>query len=101
MIRRPPRSTLFPYTTLFRSSFFRRRIVLPELHLYSPSSISFYGFVSDITHFQIAIIPRNIHFIKRTCIFIRPLFHVQIIEASRSEERRVGKECRSRWSLYH
>src|SRR3712207_8585358 len=24
MIRRPPRSTLFPYTTLFRSSRFRR-----------------------------------------------------------------------------
>src|SRR5438067_13110234 len=24
MIRRPPRSTLFPYTTLFRSHFFRR-----------------------------------------------------------------------------
>src|SRR5256885_13114519 len=24
MIRRPPRSTLFPYTTLFRSSFFPR-----------------------------------------------------------------------------
>src|SRR5258708_20248523 len=23
MIRRPPRSTLFPYTTLFRSEFFR------------------------------------------------------------------------------
>src|SRR2546430_9469002 len=25
MIRRPPRSTLFPYTTLFRSSRWRRR----------------------------------------------------------------------------
>src|SRR3712207_9152970 len=25
MIRRPPRSTLFPYTTLFRSSFVSRR----------------------------------------------------------------------------
>src|SRR2546422_7353723 len=25
MIRRPPRSTLFPYTTLFRSRGFRRR----------------------------------------------------------------------------
>src|SRR5256885_12366118 len=25
MIRRPPRSTLFPYTTLFRSTFLRRR----------------------------------------------------------------------------
>src|SRR2546427_9549927 len=28
MIRRPPRSTLFPYTTLFRSQ--RPRVVLPE-----------------------------------------------------------------------
>src|ERR1035441_10877465 len=28
MIRRPPRSTLFPYTTLFRSNF---RLELPEL----------------------------------------------------------------------
>ena len=24
-----------------------------------------------------------------------------IFEAKRSEERRVGKECRSRWSPYH
>src|SRR2546426_134307 len=24
-----------------------------------------------------------------------------IVEAQRSEERRVGKECRSRWSPYH
>ena len=24
-----------------------------------------------------------------------------VIESSRSEERRVGKECRSRWSPYH
>src|SRR2546427_2883561 len=27
MIRRPPRSTLFPYTTLFRSDFGRARVV--------------------------------------------------------------------------
>src|SRR2546422_6892925 len=27
MIRRPPRSTLFPYTTLFRSSYARRFIL--------------------------------------------------------------------------
>ena len=26
---------------------------------------------------------------------------VDVIEAGRSEERRVGKECRSRWSPYH
>src|SRR2546430_13411539 len=30
MIRRPPRSTLFPYTTLFRSSF-RPRLLRPGL----------------------------------------------------------------------
>src|SRR2546430_11635675 len=28
MIRRPPRSTLFPYTTLFRSGFRERLVVL-------------------------------------------------------------------------
>src|SRR2546425_4914104 len=33
MIRRPPRSTLFPYTTLFRSNFppIRRRVFLSRL----------------------------------------------------------------------
>src|SRR2546430_4473608 len=35
MIRRPPRSTLFPYTTLFRSHFLLldHREQLPDLHL--------------------------------------------------------------------
>src|SRR6266566_5342845 len=31
MIRRPPRSTLFPYTTLFRSTTVRQRAVPDEL----------------------------------------------------------------------
>src|SRR5258708_39553117 len=31
MIRRPPRSTLFPYTTLFRSTSAKRSSVAPEL----------------------------------------------------------------------
>ena len=26
---------------------------------------------------------------------------IQVDKSSRSEERRVGKECRSRWSPYH
>src|SRR3712207_8170550 len=30
MIRRPPRSTLFPYTTLFRSSFSRGQFMTPK-----------------------------------------------------------------------
>src|SRR2546422_5356262 len=32
MIRRPPRSTLFPYTTLFRSSSLRMSIVCVSWH---------------------------------------------------------------------
>src|SRR3712207_7901033 len=30
MIRRPPRSTLFPYTTLFRSRLCRREVVVSQ-----------------------------------------------------------------------
>ena len=30
-----------------------------------------------------------------------PEEHTQVVCPSRSEERRVGKECRSRWSPYH
>src|SRR5260370_2833934 len=37
MIRRPPRSTLFPYTTLFRSF---QHIFLPWLRLVAPMSTS-------------------------------------------------------------
>ena len=29
------------------------------------------------------------------------LFEGDVLIATRSEERRVGKECRSRWSPYH
>src|SRR2546426_3393483 len=35
MIRRPPRSTLFPYTTLFRSPRDRKRRVLRQEHFRS------------------------------------------------------------------
>src|SRR5260370_10275494 len=35
MIRRPPRSTLFPYTTLFRSQEFRGPLELPLLAVFA------------------------------------------------------------------
>src|SRR3712207_7684678 len=37
MIRRPPRSTLFPYTTLFRSESLRLAVEAHALHRLSPS----------------------------------------------------------------
>ena len=33
--------------------------------------------------------------------YMKSSFYDQMIAAMRSEERRVGKECRSRWSPYH
>ena len=33
--------------------------------------------------------------------FLLSIFSPEFLCAERSEERRVGKECRSRWSPYH
>src|SRR5690242_21935665 len=77
MIRRPPRSTLFPYTTLFRSRltsklcFFSQS--LRPVRCRPPGTI-------PGEHFQSTI--RGVFF-------------------TRSEERRVGKECRSRGAPDH
>src|SRR5258706_9392911 len=38
MIRRPPRSTLFPYTTLFRSRLWYREARVGPAHCRSPAS---------------------------------------------------------------
>ena len=32
---------------------------------------------------------------------LKDLFNNKLLRQDRSEERRVGKECRSRWSPYH
>src|SRR3712207_8879788 len=66
MIRRPPRSTLFPYTTLFRSHRSRsmKRSDIPELHnlqhIRNLGSISASGILSherakNIPHESIAL----------------------------------------------
>src|SRR3989475_1760905 len=39
MIRRPPRSTLFPYTTLFRSSDAANQLLVPGLSLHEEMSL--------------------------------------------------------------
>src|SRR5438876_6860704 len=40
MIRRPPRSTLFPYTTLFRSSFCGSQVLLVKATVRFASSVA-------------------------------------------------------------
>src|SRR3712207_3678316 len=158
MIRRPPRSTLFPYTTLFRS---------PALGL-REAALPFMGDLYEVTHQNVQLAVRDgdeVVFVERiagrdavnvltqvggrfalpptgvglvllahapaevqervlagpltaytqhTITDARQLRRVlaevrrsgmavsdrQVTE-DRSEERRVGKECRSRWSPYH
>ena len=46
------------------------------------------GFLTDILG-ALLLLPPTQHFIRAT------------LRRARSEERRVGKECRSRWSPYH
>src|SRR2546430_13610369 len=145
MIRRPPRSTLFPYTTLFRSScclwvgslrglvrgFGNEGVVLnegtvdhgfrpvdPELDECKRDPIVAFldhaGFAeNDFLRYEVM---REAVFF--TCHKAPPVFGFFVfvdlcvlswpelcfgwgLVGLRSEERRVGKECRSRWSPYH
>src|SRR3712207_9455510 len=105
MIRRPPRSTLFPYTTLFRSE--EARATAEERGISDPERVLdhvFYegemqqvggqwtkGYRAPASHDEPKPEGQRINMvtaIRRTL-------------DRRSEERRVGKECRSRWSPYH
>src|SRR5687767_15790854 len=85
MIRRPPRSTLFPYTTLFRSGEDIRRAhdVRPtdRVLVENEDALRLQRVLFESLGEQVRI------------PWLGPAKH-------RSEERRVGKECRSRWSPY-
>src|SRR3712207_9155358 len=108
MIRRPPRSTLFPYTTLFRS--------LPELHLCGtegslaektaqleasaepldgPRGKVLAELAGDL---GIWLLPGSVcERGEDGALYNTALAYGPDGTLARSEERRVGKECRSRW----
>src|SRR5256885_16518552 len=102
MIRRPPRSTLFPYTTLFRS-LVRKPLRIgagsegAHNGVDNPARI-FFSILPErgITHAGLGhpIMDQGINIILE-CLLDNSGHRY------RSEERRVGKECRSRWSPYH
>src|SRR3712207_5645573 len=159
MIRRPPRSTLFPYTTLFRSfgpvevqPLSRiQRLSGPHLHRswlnvphvthddeaditdldgyrkqldtearaegYRITLLSFLlkasvSALREFPRFNSSLTP------EKDALVLKRYFHIGVAvdtpeglvvpvirdvdrKGIRSEERRVGKECRSRWSPYH
>ena len=156
MIRRPPRSTLFPYTTLFRSvKVFKRNLIfheevlddlkkryeirniempainqnqalLPQGAKFFPNKhgsavglcisengrtfISLPGVPQEMEQIiDDEVIPflqkmpetESIKVIKLRTTGVGESKLSEYIKPKRSEERRVGKECRSRWSPYH
>src|SRR3712207_9473081 len=120
MIRRPPRSTLFPYTTLFRSqagrSIYPKEVEMDSLtrnrqrdvyNLYYAAGRKYID-SNPRTFGKVVYRPvdRRENYVKR-CVGL-PGDTLEIVDGqvmingkARSEERRVGKECRSRWSPYH
>src|SRR3712207_9324575 len=109
MIRRPPRSTLFPYTTLFRSQVKLDYKIKPWLKVMGNANLSkgkMRGVIAEILNdaflmdplTPVAYAPADLPSSMKALIdggknIMR--------DENRSEERRVGKECRSRWSPYH
>src|SRR5437660_12045792 len=63
MTRRPPRSTLFPYTTLFRSPYLIPSVALadPELTLGLPPKITAGTGLDALTHNIEAYLARGYH----------------------------------------
>src|SRR2546425_8208336 len=149
MIRRPPRSTLFPYTTLFRSAYplgsgqFAQTALIQIADMSGVAGVSFVvaavnGAIADLivqrgrgswrTLGGAAVVPVLLLAVLAYGLF-REAHPVPVIAGPRvavvqpnaihykdpsraqatfeeqlqfrSEERRVGKECRSRWSPYH
>src|SRR3712207_9443286 len=106
MIRRPPRSTLFPYTTLFRSQKDFPKALDEQ---------NYVGSILNIEDKEYGVGIYDYYFAERTGLFkdydqqLDLLYKAEIFKSNkinnlqleRSEERRVGKECRSRWSPYH
>src|SRR3712207_9036371 len=109
MIRRPPRSTLFPYTTLFRSTTLvppttdrqQVRSAIDNLDLAESTAIGEAVFTSlnAIENFQSTLESAGEEAPPARVVLLSDGYPT--VGRPRSEERRVGKECRSRWSPYH
>src|SRR3712207_9048152 len=122
MIRRPPRSTLFPYTTLFRSKLWKLRRDNMTYRIYPSTLIEEnkwrvvrHGLDGKLVDFGKEQEQPARELIRELLEWfiddvvdelgsrreVEYAFKIMRDGTSRSEERRVGKECRSRWSPYH
>src|SRR2546430_16724259 len=102
MIRRPPRPTPFPYTTLFRSG----PAAFCGVYGHKPSETA----LPRSGQFPYPPMPNAAVAMGVQGPLARSAEDLELAldvlagpdtGEDRSEERRVGKECRSRWSPYH
>src|SRR3712207_9423835 len=111
MIRRPPRYTLFPYTTLFRSptragaqleadKWFAKELMRQQ-SIPTAEARSFTDADAATEYVKMRggpCVVKAAGLAKGKGVTVC----YRVSDAlDRSEERRVGKECRSRWSPYH
>src|SRR3712207_9517206 len=111
MIRRPPRSTLFPYTTLFRSVEQPVDLIsLERTHEYRGLYHVLGGALSPLDgvepeHLRIDELLRRVdrNGIDEVVLATNPTMTGEATAAYLAEIGRasLGKECRSRWSPYH
>src|SRR3989449_11615826 len=137
MIRRPPRSTLFPYTTLFRSLPQCIRLLRARHQERFPSDAAATAALEHPLTFGACLVGLGLadamvggatfpsgdtiraalwavgpapgittvsgafYLVKDDTVLTFTDCAVVPEPTARSEERRVGKECRSRWSPYH
>src|SRR2546425_9897232 len=103
MIRRPPRSTLFPYTTLFRSvDDFGKPLLVQHARDEARFHLRQHEPVAVVVVADVLVVKPRQRPTLVACALVAPIPADHGIETIgvRSEERRVGKECRSRWSPY-
>src|SRR3712207_9169824 len=116
MIRRPPRSTLFPYTTLFRSDYLSKGFLTSGFFIFRNSwktdatqmvvkagPKAFWHCQPDNGTFELWFNGKNLFPDSGSYVYAGEgeVMAERNWHRQRSEERRVGKECRSRWSPYH
>src|SRR2546429_1636707 len=65
MIRRPPRSTLFPYTTLFRSLLLASQAPIPGFSGSSPATHPYYGLPSLRSEEHTSELQSRLHLVCR------------------------------------
>src|SRR2546422_8928950 len=105
MIRRPPRSTLFPYTTLFRSNSNIAEAAGSAQEQWLRADLATHPVRCTLAYFHHPLFSSG----TLEDISVRALWQalydggaeLVLNGHDRSEERRVGKECRSRWAPYH